>query len=124
MRVPVKQVFVESTSKLRMSRGRFKSSMRALRASSFFIDVVVPDGSYLSKDASTLQQTDAYESTYGDRTIRICGNAALVGPGSLTSTHSIAPGADTGDSDVRWRRTLARTTSGVTDRSSSEKPLR
>ncbi len=61
----------------------------------FFIDVDLPDDSYLSKDGSTAARIAAYEAFYGNRTMRLWGDSPFTSA-SVTLVHSpVAPGADT-----------------------------
>ncbi|MCI0595308.1 MAG: hypothetical protein L0Z48_02065, partial [candidate division Zixibacteria bacterium] len=73
----------------------------ALRGGGNFIDVVVPDDPYLSKDGLTSSRIAAYEAIRGNRTIRIYGNAPI-SAGSLTICHDVAAGADNGDSYAHY----------------------
>jgi hypothetical protein len=65
------------------------------------LDVPVPDDPFVSKDGSTQSRLDAFEALYGNRTIRVCGNSPVTA-GSLTLSHSVANGMDTGDSDILY----------------------
>ncbi|MBR1126690.1 SdrD B-like domain-containing protein [Bradyrhizobium iriomotense] len=68
----------------------------------YYIDVVVPDDPFISKDGSTQDRIDAYESLYGNRTIRVYSNQAITSA-TLTLSHSVANGGDTGDSDNNYQ---------------------
>jgi hypothetical protein len=45
---------------------------------SYEIFVDVPDDPFISKDGSTQTRINAYESLYGNRQIRICGNQPII----------------------------------------------
>ena len=67
----------------------------------YFIDVSVPDDTYLSKDGSTAARIAAYEAEHGNRTVRIYASQPISG-GSMTVCHDVAAGADTGDSFAHY----------------------
>jgi len=70
----------------------------------FFV-VSVPDDPFISKDGSTQTRIDAYEGTYGDRTITIYGNAPITSA-SLSLVHDpAANGSDTADSKISYTLT-------------------
>jgi hypothetical protein len=77
-------------------------------ASGYFIDVEVPDDPYVSKDGSTASRIAAYEAVRGNRTIRVYGNAPI-SSGSMTVSHDVAPGGDTGDSFAEYVLTVNTT---------------
>lgn len=81
--------------------GSLGTTCSTVRGGVNFVDVVVPDDSYISKDGSTAAKIAAYETTHGNRTIRIYGNAPISGA-ALSITHSVANLADTGDSDTKY----------------------
>ncbi len=64
-----------------------------------FVDV--PDDPFISKDGLTQTRIDAYETVNGNRQIRICGNMPFTAA-SLSLSHSVADGGDTGDSDINY----------------------
>ncbi|MCC7428811.1 MAG: hypothetical protein IT557_18105 [Alphaproteobacteria bacterium] len=73
----------------------------------YWIDVEVPDDPYLSKDGSIQDRIDASEAAWGNRYIRIYSNQEMDGAlSSLTLTHSVANGADTGDSTIDYERDI------------------
>ncbi len=74
----------------------------ALDSGGFCVDVPVPDDPFVSKDGSTQSRIDAYESAFGNRTIRICGNAAISAASLTLCGHDVANGADTGDSYINY----------------------
>ena len=79
-----------------------------------FIDVDVPDDTFLSKDGPTATKIAAYEVINGNRTIRIWGNAPFV-PGSavLTLSHSVATQADSADSNINYTLTWQSTSTVI-----------
>jgi hypothetical protein len=86
------------------------SSCNALRSGLSAVNVAVPDDPFVSSDGSTQSRIDAYEGIYGDRTIRIYGNAAI-SSASLALSHSVADLGDTGDTQVFY--TLSWTSSST-----------
>ncbi|MFA7250207.1 MAG: hypothetical protein WC273_11330, partial [Dehalococcoidia bacterium] len=74
----------------------------------FFVDIPVPDDSYVSHDGPTQAIIDAYETHFGNRTVRLYSSAAFVGVPTMTLEHRtgkssgslLANGADTGDSYI------------------------
>ena len=81
--------------------GTLGATCLALRASSYTAIVNVPDDPFISKDGSTQSRINAYEAAYGNRTIKLYGNQPITAA-ALTMTHSVANGADTGDSDAKY----------------------
>ena len=78
----------------------------AVRSGTNFIDVDVPDdpfvsGSFAFGDGDVQDRINEFEAQYGNRTIRIWGNAPFTS-GSLTLAHDVANGGDTGDSDITY----------------------
>ena len=67
--------------------------------------VEVPDDGFLSKDGSTQDRIDAYETLYGDRLVRICGNKEITYAGFSQIEHDVSNGGDTGDSWVYYTLT-------------------
>jgi len=63
--------------------------------------VEIPDDPFTSKDGSTQTRIDAFEGLYGNRTIKIYGNSDIAAA-SLTLSHSVGSGGDTGDSDINY----------------------
>src|SRR5512133_1016340 len=63
----------------------------------------VPDDAFVSHDnalgESTQDKIDSFESVYGNRTISIQANAPI-SVLSFTQSHTVADGADTGDSEI------------------------
>jgi hypothetical protein len=72
----------------------------ALRAGSF-ADVAVPDDAYVSADGATQPHINAYETQFGNRTIRLYGTGITIN--SLTMAHPA--GTDTGDTEATWTLT-------------------
>ena len=68
----------------------------ALRTSGPFVDIVVPDDPFISKDGSTQDKINAFEGIYGNRTIRMYGSSSFV-TATLAITHDVPNGGDTGD---------------------------
>ena len=64
--------------------------------------VNVPNDPFISKDGSTQTRIDAYEALYGNRQIRICGNAPFTSASFTSISHDVADGADTGDSFIHY----------------------
>jgi hypothetical protein len=79
-----------------------------LRTGANCVDVTAPDDPFVSKDGSTQSRIDAYEAIYGNRTVRICANQPVSGA-VLTLSHSVANGADTGDSEILYTLTYTST---------------
>ncbi|MBK5285756.1 MAG: hypothetical protein JJE25_10175, partial [Bacteroidia bacterium] len=84
----------------------------------YFIDLDIPDDTYMSHSGPTLDRIQAYEAipAHGNRTIRVWGNQPFINPGNTTENHvsnmihSVGPGGDTGDSDASFS-VLVHTTS-------------
>lgn len=80
-------------------------------------DVEVPDDPYISKDGSTQTRITAYESHFGNRTIRLYTDGTITVPPTLTLVHmtgkssgsTLANGADTGDSYIWFTLTWSST---------------
>ncbi|MFN2614665.1 MAG: hypothetical protein ABR552_07600, partial [Actinomycetota bacterium] len=83
------------------SPASFAADCIALRGGSNFIDIPVPDDSYVSHDGATQTRINAYELAYGNRTVRVWANAPISG-GTLTLSHSVANGLDTSDSAINY----------------------
>ena len=79
--------------------------LAALLASPYNIYVDVPDDPFISKDGSTQSRIDAYETTYGNRQIRIYGNQPITSASFTSFYHDVANGGDTGDSDIHYELT-------------------
>lgn len=75
----------------------------SIRSGSNYVDVPVPDDAYTSQHGATQTRINAYESQFGNRTVRLWGSG-LTGTG-LSMSHSVANGADTGDSIQTWTLT-------------------
>lgn len=84
--------------------GSLGATCASVRSGGNTFDVIVPDDPFISADGSTQDRIDAYETTYGNRTIKIYGNSA-VSAGSLILSHSVADLGDTGDSDINYTLT-------------------
>ena len=67
----------------------------------FFVDIELPDDTFVSKDGATDTRIAAFETVYGNRTMRLYSMSAFVGTPTVTLAHDPAgAGTDTGDSDV------------------------
>jgi hypothetical protein len=75
------------------------STCNSLRGGSNMFDVTVPDDPFISSDGSTQSRINGYESVFGDRTIKLYGNASI-SAATLSLTHSVPDLGDTGDSTV------------------------
>ncbi len=84
----------------------------SLRAGPHFIDVPVPNDSFVSQEGSTQDRIDSYETRYGNRTIRIWGNAAI-SSASLELLHDVANGGDTTDSDIDYVLTYTSASTNI-----------
>ena len=69
--------------------------------SGYFILVEVPDDPFTSDEGSTQDRIDAYESLWGNRYIRLCGNEPF-SSASLSLSHDVADGGDTDDSYINY----------------------
>jgi hypothetical protein len=76
------------------------------------VDVVVPDDPFVSKDGSTATKIAAYEAGHGNRTIRLYGNTPISNA-SLAVCHTVAAGADTGDSFAEYVLTWTSTSDQI-----------
>lgn len=74
-----------------------------IRSGSNYVDVPVPDDSYLSQHGGTQSRINAYETQFGNRTVRLWGSG--LSATNLTMTHSAGSSADTGDSIQTWTLT-------------------
>jgi hypothetical protein len=85
-----------------------------IHTGAIFVDVDLPDDTYVSKDGATDSRISGYEATYGNRTMRLYSESAFVGTPTVTLAHVPAgAGSDTGDSAVFV--TLTYTTTGVSE---------
>ena len=84
--------------------GGLGATCSAVRNGMNCLDVTVPDDPFISKDGSTQTRINAYETQFGNRTIRICGDSAISTAG-LTLAHSVTNGMDTADSDINYTLT-------------------
>ena len=91
--------------------GTLGATCASLRSGSNFT-VDVPDDPFVSKDGSTQSRINAYEGTYGNRTIKIYGNSAFSGA-SLSLSHSVGNGGDTSDSDINYTLTWTSASTAV-----------
>ncbi|MFH1110481.1 MAG: HYR domain-containing protein [Planctomycetota bacterium] len=80
----------------------FPATCSALDSGAFCVNVDVPDDPFISKDGSTQSRIDAYESVFGNRTIRICGNTAISTASLTICGHDVANLGDTGDSNIKY----------------------
>ena len=83
-----------------------------LHASTNFLDVIVPNDPFISKDGSTSNRITAYEAQRGPRTLRIYGDAPIINP-ALTLCHDVADGGDTSDSVVLYALTWDSPSSNI-----------
>jgi hypothetical protein len=74
----------------------------ALDSGAFCVTVDVPNDPFISQHGSTQSRIDAYESAFGNRTIRICGNASISAASLILCGHDVADGGDTGDSYINY----------------------
>jgi hypothetical protein len=84
----------------------------SLRSGSSTFAVTVPDDPFVSSDGSTQSRIDAYETTFGNRTITIYGDAPITGA-SLSLTHSVPNLGDTGDSYVSYTLSWTSTSTAI-----------
>lgn len=84
----------------------------ALIAGGIFNDVNVPDDPFVSKDGATQPKIDAFETSYGNRTIRMYGNAAITAA-TLSISHDVPNNGDTGDSYVLYNLAWTSTSTQV-----------
>ncbi|MBI5652810.1 MAG: hypothetical protein HZC40_20540 [Chloroflexi bacterium] len=95
--------------------GAYATACTNLQASGFFADVVVPDDSFVSGsfvvNGSTQSRINAFESIYGNRTVRLRTDGAIIGTPTLTLRHvdpnnasiTIADGGDLGaTTDIQY----------------------
>ena len=75
------------------------------KTSPYEIYVNVPDDPFISKDGSTQARINAYETTWGNRQIRICGNQPILSASFTGFSHSVPNGGDTLDSDINYQLT-------------------
>ena len=77
----------------------YPAIVQALISGGNFLDVVVPDDPFVSKDGAVQDKIDAYEAIYGSETsVRIYANAPITAASMDVPTHDVANGGDTGDS--------------------------
>jgi uncharacterized repeat protein (TIGR01451 family) len=79
----------------------FAAICESLHTSGYSILVDVPDDPFVSKDGSTQDRIDAYETEFGNRQIKIYGDQPITAAG-LTLSHSVANEDDDGDSDINY----------------------
>jgi uncharacterized repeat protein (TIGR01451 family) len=77
-------------------------------ANEIFVDV--PDDPFISTHdtpptLTTQTRIDAYETAYGNRQIRICGNQPITSASFSSFSHDVANGGDTGDSYIDYELT-------------------
>jgi uncharacterized repeat protein (TIGR01451 family) len=96
-----------------------KTACSNLIGSGNYVDIPVPDDSFISTDGSTQTRINAYESAYGNRTVRLYSSAAITGTPTMTLAHmdgklsgNVLPnGGDTGDSYLWY--TISWTSTGA-----------
>ncbi len=81
--------------------GSLQATCVALRTGGNSINVDVPNDPFVSQHGSTQTRIDAYETQFGNRTIKLYAGSAI-SAGNLTLTHSVGNGGDTGDSDINY----------------------
>lgn len=84
----------------------------SLRGGSNTFDVTVPDDPFISSDGSTQSRINGYESIFGNRTIKLYGNASI-SAATLSLTHSVPDLGDTGDSTVFYTLTWTSTSTEI-----------
>ena len=98
--------------------GAAQTACNNLTSGGNYIDVSVPDDPFISKDGSTQSKINAYESLFGNRTVRIYSSTTITGTPTMTLAHmdgkssgSVVPnGGDTGDTYIWY--TVNWTSSG------------
>jgi hypothetical protein len=91
----------------------------ALRAGDNYTLAAVPDDPFISKDGSTQDRIDEYETIYGNRYIKIYGNQPITSASFYSITHTdsggnpLAPGGDTSDSDIRYNVTWTSASTSI-----------
>jgi len=73
-----------------------------LRAGANCVVMDLPDDPFISKDGSTQSRINAYESAFGNRTIRICGNQSISSASVTLCGHDVPNLGDTGDSSINY----------------------
>jgi PKD repeat protein len=69
----------------------------------FYLDV--PDDPFISKDGSTQNRINAYETAWGNRQIRISGNQPIINASFTSFYHDVTNGNDTSDSNIYYELT-------------------
>ncbi len=85
--------------------GALSSACDTLHGSSNTALVDVPDDPFVSKDGSTQTRINAYEAAFGDRQIKIYTNSPISAASFSSIAHTVADGADTGDSFIAYTLT-------------------
>jgi hypothetical protein len=90
----------------------------ALHNSTNVFNVPVPDDPFISHDGSLQTRINAYEAAYGQRYVRIYGNAPITAasfgtPVLPTPAHSVANGGDTSDSGTTYTLNWTSTSTQV-----------
>jgi hypothetical protein len=83
-----------------------------LRTGANHLAVEVPNDAFVSKDGTVQSRINAYETAYGNRTIDIYGNAPITSA-SLTMSHNVANGGDTGDSQANYVLTWTSSSTSI-----------
>ncbi|MDH5781534.1 MAG: hypothetical protein OEZ07_03075, partial [Dehalococcoidia bacterium] len=79
----------------------FAAICESLHTSGYSILVDVPDDPFVSKDGSTQDRIDAYETQFENRQIKIWGDQPFAAA-SMTLGHNVPDSGDTGDSDIEY----------------------
>jgi len=89
------------------------ATCESLHTGPYCVDVEVPNDTFMSKDGPTLDRILAYEAEFGNREIRICGNAAITSASFTAIYHDVANYSDTGDSYVHYELTWESTSDQI-----------
>lgn len=73
----------------------------------------VPDDPFISKDGSTQSRINAYESAYGDRTIKVYGNSSIISSAFSSISHDVVDNADIGDSYILYTLTWTSASTNI-----------
>ncbi len=89
------------------------TTCNSLRSGSNTKMVDAPDDAFISKDGSTQTRINNYESTYGNRQIKIYGNSSI-SLGSFSSiSHDVVNSGDTSDSYVLYTLTWTSSSTNI-----------
>ncbi|OGM16265.1 hypothetical protein A2V55_00730 [Candidatus Woesebacteria bacterium RBG_19FT_COMBO_37_29] len=93
--------------------GSDEATCNSLRAGLNTSIVDAPDDPFISKDGLTQDRINAFEATFGNRTITIYGNSAITSASFTSITHGVANNGDTGDSFVLYTLTWTSSSSNI-----------